>query len=373
MDSDVSQHSHRYLALTVRLALLLASLLAPASAAAAMNIERIIIGTRSGRTNGTLAAFPYDLGIFIHGSGIASVTVTAPNVTSPEACDGSVFFDGGDEWLREFCCYDDLDSIRDDPCLGFGNFQFAFTGNLGESDTVTVAYDPGGNPAGPITGYANFTNPIHEQSGVDLDPNFTWTCSGACGPDGWLLEVGFEPPCDSMNEIVYLAEVPDGVFAWTPGPIAPNCPHNVIAESIVNLSGGPLGKLTDGEDSFIYSPSFFSGNLILFSARERIVLFVEPAGLNWTALTTESFYDVVSGDLGSLFGGGGDFSTATLGCVVNDLASTVLPFSTEPGMAGEGFWFLVRGSMSIDGYDSLQLSQFQDRDGSIASSGVDCP
>jgi hypothetical protein len=54
-------------------------------------------------------------------------------------------------------------------------------------------------------------------------------------------------------------------------------------------------------------------------------------------------YDVVKGDLGVLRGTNGDFTSAILACLADNLADTALVLSGSPA-TGAGFFYLVRGT-----------------------------
>jgi hypothetical protein len=90
--------------------------------------------------------------------------------------------------------------------------------------------------------------------------------------------------------------------------------------------------------------------------------------LSWTPDGCNTGYDVVRGDMDLLVSSSGDFSVATLECVVNDHPTTVYPYSAAPG-EGQVDWFLVRrASPSGNGtYGSAA------RDAGVALSGNDCP
>jgi N-acetylneuraminic acid mutarotase len=96
--------------------------------------------------------------------------------------------------------------------------------------------------------------------------------------------------------------------------------------------------------------------------------------LSWTALTSATGYDLVRGGLLLLRASGGDFAAATQACVANDTPDTTLPDAAVPA-AGDGFWFLVRGT-SCGGngtYDSGAPGQAGSRDAGIDASAGACP
>jgi len=85
-------------------------------------------------------------------------------------------------------------------------------------------------------------------------------------------------------------------------------------------------------------------------------------------------YDLVAGYLSLLRGSGGDFSQATIGCVLNDTPETSWTFFGAPPV-GNGYWFLVRDVFCGGNgtFDSLGAGQVAPRDPGIDASGRGCP
>ena len=96
--------------------------------------------------------------------------------------------------------------------------------------------------------------------------------------------------------------------------------------------------------------------------------------LSWTALAGASTYDVVRGLVSTLRNSHGGYQSATQSCVVSDLSGTWATIAGTPS-AGDGFWFLVRGTNcgGAGTYDEGVASQAGSRDAGIASSGNGCP
>jgi len=95
--------------------------------------------------------------------------------------------------------------------------------------------------------------------------------------------------------------------------------------------------------------------------------------LAWTSLAGAGWYDVVSGDLGALSSSGGNFTSATLSCVNNNLTATSAATSATPPV-GKGFWFLVRGEdCKGNGTYDEGGAQVGSRDAEIDASGLTCP
>jgi hypothetical protein len=95
--------------------------------------------------------------------------------------------------------------------------------------------------------------------------------------------------------------------------------------------------------------------------------------LAWCPMSTATGYDVVRGDLTLLRSSGGNFTTATVACLVNDDPTISTAYSLNPPVAG-GIWFLVRViNAGVAGtYDSGAPSQVGSRDAEITASGADC-
>jgi hypothetical protein len=95
--------------------------------------------------------------------------------------------------------------------------------------------------------------------------------------------------------------------------------------------------------------------------------------LSWSPVFDASGYDVVKGNLGPLRNTGGNFTTVTKACVVDDLPdATVLDNETPPPSGG--LWYLVRavnacGNGSYDEGGAQQGS----RDAEIDASPNACP
>jgi hypothetical protein len=107
---------------------------------------------------------------------------------------------------------------------------------------------------------------------------------------------------------------------------------------------------------------------------EGITLTLDGTELGWTSVAGALGYDVVQGDLDVLRSSGGNFTTATDGCAVNDHPDTSLDDGADPA-AGEGLWYLVRGLLGTGSltYDTFGAGQVEVRDAEIDASGVSCP
>ncbi len=103
-----------------------------------------------------------------------------------------------------------------------------------------------------------------------------------------------------------------------------------------------------------------------------------PSGANtalaWTSIAAATGYDVLMGSLGTLRGTGGNFASATISCVANDLAATTTQDASAASASGT--WYLVRPVSSCGGpgsYDDGAPGQSASRNAGIAASGTACP
>ena len=105
--------------------------------------------------------------------------------------------------------------------------------------------------------------------------------------------------------------------------------------------------------------------LMELHARPTMRLDLDRERLSWVDEPDEvAPWDVVYGDLGALRASGGDFGSATTGCVVRDYWDTTLAWSADPG-PDEGVWYLARRA---DGtYGDGGPEQVGDPDAGIAA------
>jgi hypothetical protein len=96
--------------------------------------------------------------------------------------------------------------------------------------------------------------------------------------------------------------------------------------------------------------------------------------LSWTPDPPVMSYDLVMGDLSTLGRTGGDFSAATIACMMHGDPAAAFALAWDPPV-GSGFWYLVRPASPAGpgSYDGAEASQVVSRDASIAASGSDCP
>ena len=93
--------------------------------------------------------------------------------------------------------------------------------------------------------------------------------------------------------------------------------------------------------------------------------------LRWQPTPGAATFDVVFGDL-DVLRIGGEFSTATTSCVVNDHAGVQFAAPAAPGDT----WYLVRPNVcqgAVGSYDTGAENQAGPRDAGITSASGSCP
>lgn len=338
--------------------------LAAFGSASAMDILSIQINAGNERTDGVPPIDPYYFDVTVDVTNAASVTVT-----TPAGCDYPLDQVAPATWWQAGDGFESLAEMRIDPCLGFGDFVFAFVGLDGSQDSVTLSFDPGDSD--PFSGYCAISFPGHFDTGISLEPTYLWSCSsaGTCGPAGWDLQV-----VEGLTGFWrYSAFLDVSETSWFPGALDPQADYWFWCHSTLVYGGDTQSLLTDQGDAFEYAPTFETFNEVTFTTLERIVLTVGRTELSWTFLTGAGGYDVVRGDLGLLLDTGGDFTAATLECLANDHPTTTLPYTDEPVADGEGWWLLARGAVGGTGYESLLSSQTGSRTAEIDLALDACP
>jgi N-acetylneuraminic acid mutarotase len=112
-------------------------------------------------------------------------------------------------------------------------------------------------------------------------------------------------------------------------------------------------------------------------AGSATILVESQAGaevVSWAPLAGADLYDLVRGSLDQLNASGGDFTSSTQACLINDQPGTSYADTVEPAV-GSGFFYLVRGLTcgGVGTYDSLNASQVGSRDAEIDASANHCP
>jgi hypothetical protein len=105
-------------------------------------------------------------------------------------------------------------------------------------------------------------------------------------------------------------------------------------------------------------------------------LMVNKAGggvlLTWSAVSGATPFDIVRGGLSTLRSTNGNFQTATQQCTANNTTATSLTTGGNP-TAGDGYWFLVRGSTCGGAGTYDDGTQVGSRGAGIDTSEHGCP
>ncbi len=124
-----------------------------------------------------------------------------------------------------------------------------------------------------------------------------------------------------------------------------------------------------------HQPLYAGGLVDSFTVQiQTFEVMLDPSQIRWTTLAQSPTFDVVRGDVDTLFNTGGDFTLATTQCFANDVTTFSIASGDDP-VPGEMFWYAVRPATAtgLGTYDSGGTAQVGLRDSEITGSGVDCP
>jgi hypothetical protein len=172
---------------------------------------------------------------------------------------------------------------------------------------------------------------------------------------GWI---NFAPAGGGVSVDVATGEFTGMAWAENAGWITVGSPGPGMGPSLMKTSwcsglSGPPGAVT------LTSVSHTAGGL----------------ELAWDSAKNAAWYDVVSGNAGTLQTTGGDFSLATLGCAASKHPATSILLNDGGPPPGAAYFYIVRASncRGHGTYDGPQPPQLEPRDLQILASGNDCP
>ncbi len=101
---------------------------------------------------------------------------------------------------------------------------------------------------------------------------------------------------------------------------------------------------------------------------------VDPSSLFWDMFPDSPAYDAVYGSVSALRQTGGNFTSATFGCLASNVLSSPASGAGDPPV-GEAFWYLVRGYGGVAGmtYDAGDPAEAGSCDALINASTNACP
>lgn len=301
---------------TILIALLLCAVSSP-SIAQTMDIDEVQIIVAVSRSAGVLDNQPYGLRIEVVGSNIDGVSVMTPaGPVHDLICSGNECYYSSPD-------FNSLAAMGDpnvDPnAVGFGSFEFTFTGLDLSQDSVILEFDPGGSD--PHTGYGNVIDPNAGQTEVSLNQTFSWACAnGPCGNFAWFMEI-FRI-MGPMETLEYETDMFDpNANQWTPGPLTPDVNYGfwITAGSLLNPDPNTqfiTTETTVGNDEFLYPALFETSNEIQFHTRSpssnpgnvppsMMVELVAPTQLriSWSQSDCEGgqSYGIYEGTIGSWY------------------------------------------------------------------------
>ena len=230
------------------LIMMLAVLILPVDAAAALDIHDITISEVEYRLDGAPGADPYEFYCFVRGNDITAVTVTAPSgvVYNLAPWPTSQY-----DWEL---CLDDLTLAEiqaDFPRGPTANYILTFNGG---ADSVELIH----NPTLP-GGFANITYPAHNSYNIPLNPTITWDLSVGYGDV--LNTALFEDVSDIMVDTQW--RIPFGTTTWTVGPLNSGLWHWL--EVSVYTGTTPSAQNTAGSDAFDYYNIYENCNEVDFT------------------------------------------------------------------------------------------------------------
>jgi len=220
------------------------ALVVPAQEAAALDVQQIYVYQGTALTNGVVSN--YFWGVHLTVSGLDNGVVQVQGLTSyPLSHYGGTNWGAGQTYATGAA----LLAAHPIPV----NNTFFFNQKPGGSyvDNVILGYS-NVNPAG---GFAKITNPLHNATGVPINPLYTWDNVMGLGQ---ALGLWVNP--DSKNQVVnpgtvaVYDDMPELItkMSWQPGGLASGTQFEIEAVVFNYVGGMPLGFVTVKGDAGTY-------------------------------------------------------------------------------------------------------------------------
>lgn len=228
------------------LPLLITALAGPAWALASLDVGEVYIVQYKDYWDGVVETNPFGIEIWVTGQLITSVSVQ-----DPHGGNHALTNEGG-EWRFEGPNFASLASL--DAAYGNGNYTFNF--NSGE-DTVTIDYQ-----YTQPTSFANITYPADGQTGVPLNPTYTWGSVAGYGDamGMWVLNA-----VTDSDEYWDAPQYNMAMTSWQPGPLDESTAYEFEISVFKAQGGAPQALTTDGADGFTYYGLFDYLNIVGFT------------------------------------------------------------------------------------------------------------
>lgn len=247
-----------------------------------------------------------------------------------------------------------------------GNPTAAIVDQFGGTEILESPLDQVGDPAG-------------DDASLLGDALITHTTIESCLffnglENGWyeVITYAWMPEQPSIRANVHIDTNP--TFTLVGGPwLGQHRERITYARHLVEVTNGFLGPHSGVPSGGDFEIGAALNAIQIQPLRPRPTLYLTPDELAWTATTDAESFDIVRGDLGALLSSGGDFFTATESCLGDDAVPAAFAHTTAP-VAGEGFWYLVRGVASdgAQSYDTSGSAQSMPRDSSIDAAPAAC-
>jgi len=215
-----------------------------------LDVQKVAIIQAHGYTGGVSDGYFFE--VLVEGTGITNARVV------DKTSNASLTHSGGNWWEYEdpvtYASYAALTTAH--PASGWLT-TFYFNEGQPDCDTDVLGYNV---TAGP-NGFATITNPTHNATGVDPNPNYQWS-----DVSGLSNAVGIHKFVDEAGGPVWYQEFFDNDLtqtSWQPGALSWMTDYHICV-AVVNLQGGvgmPMQAMTNTRnDPYDYYGVFAQAN-----------------------------------------------------------------------------------------------------------------